>query len=49
MRPRRNEPALLPHVLAAVAAARGETVEHTARITTDNARALFGLQVPQLL
>lgn len=42
-RPQRNEPALLPHVLAAVAAARGETPEQTARITTANARALFRL------
>lgn len=42
-RPQRCEPALLPHVLAAVAAARGETVEQTAAITTANARRLFRL------
>ena len=42
-RPQRNEPALLPHVLAAVAAARGETPERTAQLTTANARALFRL------
>ncbi len=42
-RPQRCEPALLPHVLAAVAAARGEPVEHTAAITTANARRLFRL------
>lgn len=42
-RPQRCEPALLPHVLAAVAAARGESVEQTAAITTANARRLFRL------
>ena len=42
-RPQRNEPALLPHVLAAVAAARGEAPEQTAVQTTANARAFFGL------
>ncbi len=41
--PRRNEPALLAHVLRAVAKARGESVEDVARATTDNARRLFGL------
>lgn len=43
VRPQRCEPALLPHVLAAVAAARGESVEHTAAVTTANARRLFRL------
>ena len=42
-RPQRNEPALLPHVLAAVAAARVEPPERTAQLTTANARALFRL------
>ena len=40
---RRNEPANLPYVLAAVAAARGETPEHTARHTTATAKAFFKL------
>jgi len=43
---RRNEPAYLPHILATVAAARAEAPEVTARATTANARALFGLPVP---
>jgi TatD DNase family protein len=38
---RRNEPMYLPHVLAAIAEARGESVEKLAEITTDNARRLF--------
>lgn len=42
-RPQRNEPALLPHVLRAVAAARGEAEEHTAAVTTANAAAFFRL------
>ena len=40
---RRNEPAFLPHVARAVAAARGESVEDVARITSANARKFFGL------
>jgi TatD DNase family protein len=40
---RRNEPAYLPHVAAAVARARGETLESLARSSTTGARALFGL------
>jgi TatD DNase family protein len=43
---RRNEPAYLPHIAAAVAQARGETLESLARSSTTAARALFGL--PQL-
>lgn len=42
-RPQRNEPALLPHVLSAVAAARGERCEEMARQTTENARRFFRL------
>lgn len=42
-RPQRNEPALLPHVLLAVAAARGEAPEVTAAHSTATARAFFGL------
>ena len=42
-RPQRNEPALLPHVLHLVAAARGESPERTAAVTTANALRLFRL------
>ena len=42
-RPRRNEPCLLPHVAAAVAAARGVSVEELAAATTRNAERVFGL------
>jgi TatD DNase family protein len=38
---RRNEPMYLPHVLEAIAAARGESPEKLAEITTDNALRLF--------
>ena len=38
---RRNEPMYLPHVLHAVAAARGDSYESLAAITTNNALALF--------
>ncbi len=39
---RRNEPMYLPHILATVAALRGEPADELARHTTANARALFG-------
>ncbi|HET8722652.1 MAG TPA: TatD family hydrolase [Anaeromyxobacteraceae bacterium] len=39
----RNEPARLPLVLGAVAAARGEAPEEVERVTTGNARRLFRL------
>jgi TatD DNase family protein len=39
---RRNEPAYLPHILAAIAAARGETADSLAERTTQNALTLFG-------
>jgi TatD DNase family protein len=42
-RTRRNEPAFLTEVLRVVAEARGQTEEHVARITTDNATRFFGL------
>ena len=42
-RPRRNEPCLLPHVAAAVAAARGIDVAQLAAATTANAERVFGL------
>jgi TatD DNase family protein len=38
---RRNEPMYLPHVLAAIAEARGERFEALAEITTANALRLF--------
>jgi TatD DNase family protein len=40
---RRNEPAYLTEVLRVVAAARGQSEEHVARVTTDNAVSFFGL------
>ena len=40
---RRNEPHFLLHVAAAVAAARGESLETLARTATDNTRRLFRL------
>jgi TatD DNase family protein len=40
---RRNEPAYLPHIAAAVARARGESVESLARSSTAATRSLFGL------
>jgi len=40
-RSRRNEPMYLPHVLAAIAEARGERIESLAEITTSNALRLF--------
>jgi TatD DNase family protein len=41
-RSRRNEPRFLPHVLAAVATARGESLTAVADATTRNALELFG-------
>jgi TatD DNase family protein len=38
---RRNEPAYLPEVLKVVAEARGQSQEHVATITTDNAKRFF--------
>ncbi len=40
---RRNEPAYLSEVLRVVAAARGQSEEHVARITTTNAMRFFAL------
>jgi TatD DNase family protein len=40
---RRNEPAYLPHIAAAVARARGESFEQLARSTTTTARRFFRL------
>ncbi len=41
---RRNEPKYLPHILATVAACRGEPAELVAAATTRNARRLFGFE-----
>jgi TatD DNase family protein len=43
---RRNEPMYLPHVLRAVAAARGQSPQELASLTTRNAHTLFGWPVP---
>ncbi|MCB9898630.1 MAG: TatD family hydrolase [Planctomycetes bacterium] len=40
---RRNEPAYLPEVVAMVALCRGQSVEHVAACTSENAARLFGL------
>jgi TatD DNase family protein len=40
---RRNEPAHLPHILRAVARARGEPPEALAEATTRNAKSFFGI------
>ena len=42
-RVKRNEPAFVTHVLAAIAAARGDDPAELAEATTANARRLFGL------
>ncbi len=42
-RSRRNEPAYLTEVLRVVAEARGQSEEHVARVTTENANRFFGL------
>lgn len=42
-RSRRNEPAFLTEILRVVAEARGQSREHVARITTDNAMSFFDL------
>lgn len=42
-RPSRNEPAFLPDVIAELAAVRGQTVAHVARLTDGNTRRLLGL------
>jgi TatD DNase family protein len=39
---RRNEPCYLPHILQAVARARGDTEAELAAATTQNALRLFG-------
>jgi TatD DNase family protein len=45
-RSRRNEPLYLPHIGAAVARARGESVEECAAHTSAHAREFFGLPSP---
>ncbi len=39
----RSEPAYLPAIIAAVAAARGESVEAIAKLTAENARRVLGM------
>ena len=46
-RTRRNEPMHLTEVLKVVAEARGQSEEHVAEITTENARRFFRLPVPE--
>ncbi len=43
-RGKRNEPALVPHIAAALAEVKGVTVEEVARVTTENAERLFRLE-----
>ena len=43
---RRNEPMYLPHILEAIATARGESADKLALVTTRNAHALFGWPEP---
>ena len=43
---RRNEPMYLAHILAELARDRGEDIAQTARQTSANARAVFGLPAP---
>lgn len=45
-RSRRNEPMYLPHVLDAIAAARGQSRQELASLTTRNALTLFGWPAP---
>ena len=45
-RGKRNEPAFVPRTIERLAAARGSTPEHIAARTSDNARRLFGLAMP---
>ena len=40
---RRNEPMYLPEVVRVIAEARGQSEEHVARISTENAERFFGL------
>jgi TatD DNase family protein len=42
-RSNRNEPSLLPHIVATVASARGESTLELARTTTATARAFFAI------
>jgi TatD DNase family protein len=42
-RGRRNEPAFLPHVAARLAEVRGESLDHIAETTYQNACRFYGL------
>jgi TatD DNase family protein len=48
-RGRRNEPALVPHTIERLAAARDTSREAIADLTSANARRLFGLAMPDAL
>jgi TatD DNase family protein len=45
-RGKRNEPAFVPHTIDRLAEVRGSTSEQIARYTSENARRLFGLAMP---
>jgi TatD DNase family protein len=45
-RGRLNHPGFLPHIIEVVAAARGTTAEHIARLTAENLAALLGIDLP---
>jgi TatD DNase family protein len=47
-RGKRNEPAYVPRTIERLAAVRHTTPDQIARITTENARRLFGLAMPDL-
>ncbi|MFT5585182.1 MAG: TatD DNase family protein [Cognaticolwellia sp.] len=42
-RPKRNLPEYLPHIAERIAELRGQSVEHVAQVSTENARRLFGM------
>ena len=44
---RRNEPMYLAEVLRVVAEARGQNIEHVARVTAENARRFFNLPLSE--
>lgn len=42
-RPKRNEPKFLPHIIEGIATLRGQTTDHLAQVTGDNAKRLFNV------